>query len=77
MTVKELKEILDTAKPDMLVKICVNTPTGWVCPDGCAIGLKSAHHGFDWHAHEILLVPNFKLDIHDTEKWENPLVEDK
>lgn len=72
MTVKELKEVIDGAEPDMPVKVCVNTPAGWVCPDGCAIGLKSAHYGIDWHMHEILLVPAFKLDIHDVEEWRRP-----
>ena len=72
MTVKELKEVLDTAEPDWPVKVCVNTPAGWVCPDGCAIAIKSANHGIDWHTNEILLVPHCKLDIHDIEEWKKP-----
>ena len=72
MTVKELKEVLDTAEPDWPVKVCVNTPAGWVCPDGCAITIKSANHGIDWHTNEILLVPHCKLDIHDIEEWKKP-----
>ena len=76
MTVKELKEVLDTAEPDWPVKVCVNTPAGWVCPDGCAIAIKSANHGIDWHTNEILIVPEFKLDIHDIEEWGRPQKEE-
>ena len=77
MTVRELKEILNHADPEEVVKICVNTPAGWVCPDGCAVDIKAAHHGIDWHTCEILLVPLNQLDIHDVEAWEKPVQEEK
>lgn len=72
MTVRELREVLNRADPEEVVKICVNTPGGWVCPDGCAVDIKAAYHGIDWHTFEILLVPMFALDIHDVDSWKNP-----
>ena len=69
MTVRELREVLNHADPEEVVKICVNTPGGWVCPDGCAVDIKAAHHGIDWHTCEILLVPLNQLDIHDVDEW--------
>ena len=76
MNVGELKEALKNADDEMLVKVCVDTPAGWECPDGCAIGIKAAHHGIDWHTHEILIVPEFMLDIHDVEAWGKPVKEE-
>ena len=73
MTVRELKEILNHADPDQLVSICVNSPSGWVCPDGCTVEVKAAYRGIDWHCNEILLAPLHKLDIHDVEEWEKPV----
>lgn len=75
MTVRELREVLNRADPEEVVKICVNTPGGWVCPDGCAVDIKAAYHGIDFHTQEILLVPLHKLDIHDVEEWEKPVKE--
>ena len=69
MTVRDLKEFLNHSDPDSQVKICVNTPGGWVCPDGCAVDIKAAYHGIDWHTCEILLVPLNQLDIHDVDEW--------
>lgn len=69
MTVRELREVLNHADPEEVVKICVNTPGGWVCPDGCAVDIKAAYHGIDWHTCEILLVPLNQLDIHDVDEW--------
>ena len=76
MTVKELKTVLDEMEPDLKVGICVNTPGGWVCPDGCVVGVKLATRGIDWHGWEVLLVPEHKLDIHDVEEWAHPRKED-
>jgi len=42
MTVKELKEILNNADDYQEVMICVETPGGYVCPDGAVVGLKKA-----------------------------------
>ena len=73
MTVKELRDVLDNLDPFMTVKVCVNTPAGWMCPDGCAIGVKTAICGMDWHMNDLLIVPSVKLDIHDISAWEkNP-----
>ena len=69
MKAKELKEIIDRLDPESEVKVCVNTPGGWICPDGCTVGIKDVGNGFDWHAGEILIVPEHKLDIHDVEEW--------
>ena len=69
MTVRELREVLNHADPEEVVKICVNTPAGWVCPDGCAVDIKAAHHGIDWHQGQVLIAPKHKLDIHDVDEW--------
>ena len=77
MTVRELREVLNRANPEEVVKICVNTPGGWICPDGCAVDIKAVYHGIDFHTQEILLVPLHKLDIHDVEEWGKPVQEEK
>ena len=69
MTVKELKDVLNLMDDDSDVKICVNTPGGWVCPDGCAIDINGVYMGIDWHQGEVLIAPKHKLDIHDVEAW--------
>ena len=76
MTVKELKDVLDKMEPDMRVGICVNTPSGWICPDGCVIDVDSICMGFDWHQGEVLVVPKHRLDIHDVDEWAKPHVEE-
>lgn len=77
MTVRELKEFLEHADPDNLVKVCVNTPGGWICPDGCVVDVKAAYRGIDWHGDEILLAPLHELDIHDVEEWGKPVKEEE
>ena len=69
MTVKELKSILEGMGDDAQVSICVETPGGWVCPDGATVGIKGVYHGFDWHMGEVLVVPEYKLDIRNVEAW--------
>lgn len=69
MTVKELKSVLEKMDDDMPVCICVNEPSGWICPDGATVGVKGVYHGFDWHMGQVLVVPEYKLDIHDVEAW--------
>ena len=69
MKVKELKEILGHMGDDATVSICVREPAGWICPDGAVVGVKDVTCGFDWHAGEVLIVPEHKLDIHDVEEW--------
>lgn len=77
MTVKELKEVLDRAHDDQEVVICVETPSGYVCPDGAVVGIKIAcSRGIDWHSHECLLIPEYKLQIANVEKWANRENED-
>lgn len=69
MTVKELKDVLNLMDDDSEVKICVNTPGGWVCPDGCAIDINGVYMGIDWHQGQVLIAPKHKLDIHDVDEW--------
>ena len=69
MTVGMLKDMLKDVPDDMSVEICVNTPAGYVCPDGAVVGVKMAMRGMDWHMGDFLLVPTNKLDIHDVGKW--------
>ena len=69
MTVGKLKEMLKDVPDDMSVEICVNTPGGYICPDGATVGVKMAMPGIDWHMEDFLLVPTNKLDIHDVGKW--------
>jgi hypothetical protein len=69
MTVKELRKLLDRMDGGDTVYICVNEPAGWICPDGAVVGLKGVYNGFDWHAGDVLLVPEHSLDIHDVGAW--------
>ena len=69
MTVKELKDVLELMDDDAKVGICVNTPAGWVCPDGCVVDVDSVCMGIDWHQGEVLVVPKHKVDIHDVDEW--------
>ena len=69
MKVKELKEILEHMGDDAKISICVNTPGGWVCPDGALVDVNSVCVGMDWHSGKVLIVPEHKLDIHDVEAW--------
>lgn len=69
MTVKELKDVLELMDDDAKVGICVNTPAGWVCPDGCVVDVDSVCMGFDWHQGKVLVVPKHKLGIYDVEEW--------
>ena len=77
MTVKELKDVLELMDDDAKVGICVNTPAGWVCPDGCVVDVDSVCMGIDWHQGEVLVVPKHKLDIHDVEEWGKPVKEEE
>lgn len=69
MTVKELKSILEGMGDDAPVNICVETPGGWICPDGATVGIKGVYNGFDWHMGEVLVVPEYKLKIKNVEAW--------
>lgn len=69
MTVKELKSRLEGMEDDAQVNICVETPGGWLCPDGDTVGIKGVYPGFDWHMGEVLVLPEYKLNIKNVEAW--------
>ena len=69
MTVKELKCSLEGMEDDAQVSICVETPAGWVCPDGATVGVKGVYPGFDWHMGEVLVVPEYNLSVSNVEAW--------
>ena len=69
MTVKELKDVLNLMDDDSEVKICVNEPAGWICPDGATVDINGVYMGIDWHQGEVLISPKHKLDIHDVDEW--------
>lgn len=70
MKVKELIKILEKSDPENEVSISVNTPGGFICPDGAMIGIKTAcSRGIDWHGHEAILIPEYSLDVHDIDAW--------
>lgn len=69
MTVKELKDVLNLMDDDSEVKICVNEPAGWMCPDGATVDINGVYMGIDWHQGEVLIAPKHKLDIHDVDEW--------
>ena len=69
MTVGELKGALEGMDDDASVLICTNTPCGWMCPDGATVSVKGVYEGFDWHMGDVLVVPDYRLDIHDVKAW--------
>lgn len=69
MTVKELKDVLNLMDDDSEVKICVNEPAGWICPDGATVDINRVYMGIDWHQGQVLISPKHKLDIHDVDEW--------
>jgi len=72
MTVKELKEALNRCHDDMEVSVRIETPGGLVCPDGAVCDVFRACRGIDWHGHELLIIPKYKLklvDEEEVEKW--------
>lgn len=71
MTVGEIKKAFEGIPDDTIVKVCVDTPGGYVCPDGCAIDIRHASEGFDWHMGHFLLVPKYNLKLTDAgfEQW--------
>lgn len=71
MKVKELKEMLNGVDDDMNVVISVNTPGGYVCPDGAVVSVKRATLGIDWHGYDFMLIPEFKLDVSNINEWVN------
>ena len=74
MTVLELKEWLNKLPINangMNVGIAVQTPGGYVCPDGCLVDVDTIHEGFDWHMNDVILVPTVSLKIADIDEWKN------
>ena len=69
MKVKELKGIIDMVDPELEVGIAVETPGGYVCPDGCLVGVRYATRGMDWHMGDFVIVPKYQLRM--TEKGED------
>ena len=69
MTVKELKDVLNLMDGDSEVKICVNEPAGWICPDGATVDIHGVYMGIDWHQGDVLIAPKHRLDIHDVDEW--------
>ena len=72
MTVKELKDVLNLMDDDSEVKICVNEPAGWICPDGATVDIKGVYMGIDWHQGRVLIAPKRRLDIHEEEPETKP-----
>lgn len=70
MNVFELRKILESVPGSNEVRVCINEPPGWICPDGATVGLKMAiEEGIDWHQGHTLLVPEFRLDIANPDDW--------
>ena len=72
MTVGDLKKALARHPDDMTVSIRIETPSGFVCPDGAVCGVNSVGRGIDWHGHEFMIYPKYGLRLRDDsviEKW--------
>lgn len=74
MTVGEVKKLLDGHPDDMPVRISIETPPGFVCPDGALCDIRLVARGIDWHGHEVIVVPRYELRLRDdaeVDKWRN------
>lgn len=72
MTVGDLKKALARHPDDMTVSISIETPSGLVCPDGAVCDVNSVGRGIDWHGHEFMIRPKYRLRLRDgaeVEKW--------
>lgn len=69
MTLGELKDIVKDMPDDLEVKVCVETPGGWVCPDGATVDVKFATQGFDWHMGDFLIVPMNAIRVKNVDNW--------
>lgn len=65
MTVNELKEALNDVNGDLNVAICVETPDGWVAPQGSTCDVDMFSIGFDWLDGDFLLIPKHPLKVVD------------
>lgn len=74
MTVGEVKKLLDRHPDDMPIRISIETPAGFVCPDGALCDIRLVTRGIDWHGHEVIVIPSYRLRLRDdaeVEKWRN------
>lgn len=73
MTLGELRKAFAGYPDDMPVYICVETPGGFVCPDGATVDILIAVEGMDWHMGQMLIVPKYQLRIKESEieKWKD------
>ena len=73
MKAGELKRILDAVDPDLEVGIAVETPFGYLCPDGCLVEVSRARQGIDWHNGDFVIVPKCRLRLtpKGLEDWRN------
>lgn len=71
MTVGELKKLMKGIDDDYIVSICVDEPGAYMCPDGAVVDVERALRGADWHSHEFLIVPKYRLNIKNVDNWAN------
>lgn len=73
MTLGELRKAINGYPDDMSVYICVETPGGFVCPDGAIVDIRTAVEGMDWHMGQMLITPKYRLSIKESEieKWKD------
>lgn len=72
MTVGDLKKALARHPDDMTVSISIETPSGFMCPDGAVCDVNSVGCGIDWHGHEFMIYPKYELRLRDDsviERW--------
>lgn len=71
MTVESLRNALRDLPGDMTVSISIETPGGFVCPDGAVCDVNSVGRGIDWHGHEFMIRPKYRLRLRDDAEIEN------
>lgn len=71
MTVESLRHALRDLPGDMIVSISIETPGGFVCPDGAVCDVNSVGRGIDWHGHEFMIRPKYRLRLRDDAEIEN------
>lgn len=72
MTVGDLKKALARHPDDMTVRISIETPGGFVCPDGAVCDVNRVGRGIDWRSHELMIYPKYRLCLRDgagVKKW--------
>ena len=76
MTIGRLKELISDMDDNLEVKIEVESPKGFVCPDGATVGVRTIHRGIDWHYKYAIIIPEYRMKIKDVLKWTNGDFED-